>query len=153
MSEFFSSSSKDSFAVRAKQAKKSSATQIYLEPPARDGSQKVILHIGFQTRYIGKISGETFSAKRGPQHLFRKRAALGLSYDLLVNDDIFFRWIVIDYSGQKLVTSRRFWLAVGTLDHFVHAGFEKQVFLPLSRFGIAAARNFEAVAQAGLFHD
>ena len=126
-------------------------SQISLQPPKRDGGQTVVLRLGFETRFIGKLHHETFSCTRRQQHLHRRSNSLGLNYSLRTNPGISFKWVVVDFSGKMLVTSRRFWLARGHVYRF--SGFELQSFLPLCEFGIEKARAFEAVAQPELFHD
>lgn len=108
--------------------------------------KKIVLNLEFETRYIGVIctsSSGTFFCKRNTSHLFRKQNALGINYELLTSPLIEFKWIVIDFEGQKLITTRKFFLAKGKQFQFGKKGFELQVFLPLCEFGIEKARAFE----------
>jgi hypothetical protein len=123
-----------------------------------DGTYSVWLDLGFEKRYIGKLqiadqfgNPGTFFCKRSRRHLHQKTNSLGLNYSLLTNPQFDFKWIVIDFEGEKLVTSRDYWLAKGRNLQFGKAGFELQSFLSLSEFGIERARQFEAVQQLELF--
>lgn len=117
---------------------------------------KVQLNLEMQTRYIGKVdtAGDgTFLTARKPKHLFKKTNSLGINYSLLTDETISFRWIVIDYEGHKLVTSRLYMLTHGKCFKFGSQGFELQCFLPVDEFGLNKAREFEArqVIQENLF--
>lgn len=107
--------------------------------------KKVNLVLNGKSKQIGKIdfAGDgTFTAnKRNESHLFRKTNSLGLSYGLLKNESIKFKWIVIDYCGKKYVTSKEFLLKFGHVLHFNN--YETQIFLPLNLFGINLVREFE----------
>ena len=96
-------------------------------------------------RAIGWLSdnGDTFHTKRNPeQHFFYKLRAYGINYDLL--NEGRFTWIVIELPlGKRLVTSRRLFLAKGILLNFQQNKLERQLFLPVSEFGIDKAREFE----------
>lgn len=107
---------------------------------------EVVLHLEFEKRYIGKlvIQGDgTFSCKRNISHLFKKQNALGINYELLTSSSLKFKWIVIDFEGQKLITTRKYFLVKGKQFQFCKKGFEPQVFLPLDEFGIEKALAFE----------
>jgi hypothetical protein len=107
----------------------------------------VQLNLSFQTRYIGKIdfAGDgTFTTNRKSKHIFKKLNALGVNHSLLIDESIHFKWIVIEYEGRKLVTSRHYFLTHGKCYQFGKVGFELQCFLPLDKFGLNEAREFEA---------
>ena len=71
---------------------------------------------------------------------------MGFPYALLENDDIQFKWINIGLQGHRYCTSRKYFLHCG---HFRRYGdFELQIILPLDKFGINAAREFEAKGPA-----
>lgn len=119
---------------------------------------KVKLNLTFETRFIGTLdsSGDgTFTTQRKAQHLFRKLNALGINQELLTSSDIFFKWIVIDFEGKKLVTTRKYFLTKGKSIQFSSQGFELQILLPISEFGIDKARLFEAnkTIQSSLFDE
>lgn len=105
------------------------------------------LDLPMQRRYIGKIDtggdGGTFFTKRKQKHVFRKTNSLGINYALLNNPNIKFKWIVIDFEGRKLVTSRLYFNTYGKPFQFSKKDFELQVFLPIDEFGIEKARAFE----------
>lgn len=84
----------------------------------------------------------TFQTTRKLEHIFRKTQSMGLSYDLLTNEDIDFKWIVITLNNKSLVTSRAYFLQYGYIHQF--KGWDVQVMLPLNLFGIDKARAFDA---------
>lgn len=117
---------------------------------------QVQLNLEMQTRFIGKLDSAgdgTFITKRKAEHLFIKTNSLGINHSLLSDESIPFKWIVIDYEGHKLITSRLYMLTHGKCFKFGAQGFELQCFLPLSEFGLNKAREFEArqVVQESLF--
>lgn len=107
---------------------------------------QVQLNLPLQTRHIGKIdeAGEgTFFTKRGAQHLHRKTNSLGINLELVQRQDFKFKWILVEFNGKRLVTSREFLLYHGSIFDFSKAGFEKQIFLRLDYWGEERARAFE----------
>jgi len=94
-----------------------------------------------------------FSTYRTRKHLFRKTNSLGLNHQLLTSNEIKFKWIIMDFEEQMLVTTRQYFLAKGNVLIFGQQGFELQVFLPLSEFGKEKALAFEQTipAQPSLF--
>jgi hypothetical protein len=106
----------------------------------------VTLQLDHQTRHIGRIdeAGEgVFYSKRSEKHIHRKTNSLGLNLELVQRQDLPFKWIIIEFDGRKLVTSREFLLYHGSVFNFSKAGFEKQVFLKLDYWGEQKARDFE----------
>ena len=106
----------------------------------------VQLNLDAETRYIGKIdqSGEgTFRTKRSRQHLHRKTNSLGINLELVTRQDFPFKWIVIEFEGRDLITSKEFLLYHGSIFDFGKAGFEKQIFLKLDYWGVEKAIAFE----------
>ena len=108
---------------------------------------KVLLSLPSGERKIGFLDLSQpegiFLTYRTRAHLFRKTNSLGLNYQLLTSDIIKFKWIVIDFEGEKLVTTRKYFLAKGKALKFGQQGFELQVFLPLSEFGQEKALAIE----------
>lgn len=107
----------------------------------------VQLSLDSETRYIGKLdeAGEgTFYTKRCEKHVHRKLDALGVNLELLQRSGFHFKWILISYCGEELVTSRMFFLYHGSVFNFSKAGFEKQCFLKLDFWGRERAEAFEA---------
>ncbi len=105
---------------------------------------KVQLKLEFQTRYIGTLdtSGEgKFLTDRKAKHLFKKTNSLGLNETLLTSPEIDFKWIVINYEGKRLITTRLYFVTHSKV--FVFSGFEKQYFLSLELFGLDKAEDFE----------
>ncbi|MHB8578979.1 MAG: hypothetical protein ACYDA4_03850 [Ignavibacteriaceae bacterium] len=123
---------------------------------------QVQLNLEFETRYIGKLdtAGEgTLLTNRKPKHIFHKyggeQGSVGINHSLLTDGTIFFKWLVIDFSGRKLVTSRPYMLTHGKCFKFGSQGWDLQCFLPLEEFGLNKAREFEArqVIQENLFSE
>ena len=116
----------------------------------------VSLDLEHQRRSIGKIdfAGEgTFTTLRNERHLFRKTNSLGINYHLLADEKIPFKWIVIDYCGRKLISTRNYFLKKGKAFQFSKKGFELQIFVPINELNIHTAREFEAkqTIQGNLF--
>ena len=112
------------------------------------------LNLDFQSLFIGTLdtSGEgKFLTDRKEKHIFRKTHSLGLNEELLNSPELKFKWIVIDFEGKKLITSRLFFATHSKV--FIFRGFEKQYFLPLDEFGIDKAEKYEKSInkQLGLF--
>ena len=106
----------------------------------------VQLNLDAETRYIGRLdeAGDgTFYTRRSQQHLHRKTNSLGINLELVQRQDFHFKWIIIEFDGQKLITSREFLLYHGSIFDFRRAGFEKQIFLRLEYWGEDKARAFE----------
>jgi len=115
---------------------------------------RVKLNLEFQTRYIGTLdtsNGGKFLTERKEKHLFRKTNSLGLCEELLHSPDISFKWIIIDYEGKKLITTRLYFLTHSKV--FTFKSFEKQYFLSLELFGQNRAEDYEKSlgSQLGLF--
>lgn len=108
---------------------------------------QVRLNLEMQTRFIGKIdiAGDgKFLTTRKKKHLFRKTNSLGINYQLLKDETIPFKQIIIDFEGDKLITSRLYFLTHSKIYTFNKAGFETQAFMSLDLFGIQKAKDFES---------
>jgi hypothetical protein len=109
---------------------------------------KVVLSLSSGERVIGllDLTGKEgiFLTHKTRAHLFRKTNSLGINHQLLTSTKIKFKWIVIDYEGDKLVTTRQYFLTKGKVLKFGQQGFELQVFLPLSDFGKDKALAFKS---------
>jgi hypothetical protein len=128
---------------------------IVLKQTDRPNTMAVKLETKTESRLIGFIDsvGEgTFLSLRNEKQIFRKSNSLGVNYSLLTDKSISFKWIVLDYCHRNYVSSRDYFLINGTAMQF--DGFDLQVFLPLSEFGIDKARKFETekFSQQNLFN-
>ncbi len=106
----------------------------------------VQLNLDSETRYIGTLdeAGEgTFFTKRNQKHIFRKTNSLGINLELMQRPDFHFKWVVIEFDGGNLITSREFFLYHGSVYNFQRAGFEKQLLLGIELFGEERAKAFE----------
>jgi hypothetical protein len=104
----------------------------------------VALNLQREMRYIGTLdfSGEgTFYSKKTQKHLLRKENSLGINLELL--ERFPFRWIVIEYCGEQLVTTKAYFLAHSRIHRFGKAGFEKQRFMELRHWGKEKAIEYE----------
>ena len=88
-------------------------------------------------------SGDTFHCQRNPaKHLHYKSESYGFNYELL--RDGMFVWVFVHLPfNELLITSRNHILEKGSFLHFKNEGFERQIFLPLTEFGIDRARETE----------
>ncbi|HEX2867830.1 MAG TPA: hypothetical protein VHO03_12350 [Ignavibacteriales bacterium] len=107
------------------------------------------LNLHGKAKLIGMIdeAGEgTFISIRSSKekHGFHKGGSMGINYELLTSSLFNFKWIVIEYCGRKLVTTREYALQKGRVLQFSRQGFELQVFVPISEMNIQTAREFEA---------
>lgn len=107
----------------------------------------VKLTISGKSKFIGVLdesSEGTFIAVRKEKHLFRMNDSLGVNYELLSSGHIPFKWIVIDYCGQKLISTREYFLHKGKVMQFNKQGYELQILVPIREMNIHTARKFEA---------
>lgn len=119
---------------------------IQLIPTEHSHVFQVKLNLDNQTRYIGKLdtAGEgTFFTNRTEKHLFKKLHALGINYFLLSHSSIPFKNIVINYCGQKLQSTREYFLKKGKTFQFSKKGFELQQFVPIDELNLKTVRFFE----------
>jgi hypothetical protein len=96
-------------------------------------------------RNIGWFSenGDTFHCQRNPaKHLHYKSESYGFNFELLKDGSFVWVYIHLPFGGL-LITSRNHILKNGSFLHFNKVGFEKQIFLSLSEFGIDRARETE----------
>lgn len=117
----------------------------------------VKLNLEHQSRFIGvvDISHEgTFLTTKTLKHLFRKTNSLGINYSLLSDDNIKFKWIVISYNGQKLISTRNYFLKKGKAYQFSNKGYELQIFVPIDELNLQTVKRFEQsfVIQEDLFN-
>lgn len=128
---------------------KNHANSIQLVQTDRPHVYHVKLNLQGKVRLIGIIdeAGEgTFISIRNSKekHGFHKDGSMGINYELLTSGNIHFKWIVIEYAGRKLVTTREYALQKGRVLQFSKQGYELQVFVPISEMNIHTAREFEA---------
>lgn len=109
-------------------------------------SGTVFLQLFDRKRNIGSISadGQTYTKSINPSlHIHRKTNSIGFNNDLLRSGS--FHWVTVKADGYSpLVTSRQYILEKGFFLHFKADGYEKQIFLPVTEFGIDKARQFES---------
>jgi len=106
----------------------------------------VQLKLEHQTRYIGKIdiTGDgTLITTRKEKHLFKKTNSLGINYELLIDSKIKFKWIIISYNKQKLISTRNYFLKKGKPFQFSNKGFELQIFVPINELNLNITQQFE----------
>jgi hypothetical protein len=122
------------------------SNEIELLPTKHSGLFIVKLRLEHQTRYIGKIdiAGDgTLITTRKEKHLFKKTNSLGINYELLIDSKIKFKWIIISYNKQKLISTRNYFLKKGKPFQFSNKGFELQIFVPIDELNVNIAQQFE----------
>ena len=121
--------------------------------PIRNKVELVELKLPSGPRRLGSIhiEGRTFKSTRRREHILRNGNAICLNEELVKSDK--FDWIVIEVGQQKYVTSTDFLLEFGSRICFGKAGFEVQISLPLSLWGIEKVRQYrnEKASQLNLF--
>lgn len=113
-----------------------------------NGTVKLPLPSG--DKYIGKISGDTYTKKIKPSlHKFNKTNSIGFNYELIEQGQ--FRFIkVLSDDGNIYETTRNYVLHFGKVQTFFKSGNEKQIFLPISEFGLDKALNYEKTLNSQL---
>ncbi len=105
-------------------------------------SGTVKLSLPFGDRFIGKVSGDTYSKKVNPDlHKFNKNNSIGFNYELI--DEGSFRFVQIEYGKQILNTTRLYILHFGKVSRFYKQGLDKQIFLSVDDFGLKRALDYE----------
>jgi len=120
---------------------------VNLIPTRNPNRFKIQLLLPSETRYIGFLdsSGEGyFITEKKKQHLYRKFNSFGVSYDLLHNPNIEFKWIVIRYQGDEFISTREYYLQKGKPTNFTNRGFELQLHVSLEELNIETVNKFEA---------
>jgi hypothetical protein len=123
-----------------------STQQLRLTPTKYQHVYNVQLVLDSGLRFIGTLdqAGEgTFYTKRSSKHVYRNSNSLALNYELLQRPDFKFKWIIIEFDGRRLTSSKEFFLRYGARLNFKRAGFEKQISLRLDLFGESKAKDFE----------
>jgi hypothetical protein len=110
----------------------------------QNGIQPVELQLPTGPRMLGSINvaGRTFKTSRKKEHILREGRSIAINEGLLNSGK--FDWIVVDVQGSdsKFVTSVDFIRTFGQKICYGKAGYEVQVFLPLSYWGLEKARQF-----------
>lgn len=117
---------------------------IHLTPTKRQGIYYIELHLPHQTRYIGYLNtkiGERFK-KVKKTNLFEKQNGLADALELYTNNIKFpFKTVKFVLDGKTYETTREYFLKFGQIFQFT--GFEKQIFLPLEKWGLPQAIKYE----------
>jgi len=106
----------------------------------------VKLSLENETRYIGTLdtSGNgTFITVRKKNHLFRKRNSLGISYELLKDETIVFKNIIVVFEGANLESTREYFIEKGFVVNFSNKGYELQIHVPIDELNKESIRRFE----------
>ena len=139
-----------------KQLKKSESN-IKLIPTKNPNRFTVQLDLPSGKRYIGHINtaGDgAFITEKQKKHIYRKYNSFGVSYDLLHNPNIEFKWIIIMYQGNEYTSTREYYLQKGKITNFTNKGYELQLHVPLEELNIETVNKFEATKpnQLNLFN-
>lgn len=84
-----------------------------------------------------------FTPRDLKKHVFRKNNGLGINYDVLKDPFDYFDFIVINLSGQIIRTTKEYFVHNGLFLHFGKNQLEKQVFLPIEKFGLEIAEQWK----------
>ncbi|MBI1931580.1 MAG: hypothetical protein HYS24_03510 [Ignavibacteriales bacterium] len=106
--------------------------------------QSIIARLNGEERYVGNIdiSGEgTFQSSRKENHVYRKTNSLGIAYAVLNDERLEYRWIVLNFMGRALVTTRNYFQKNCHIRHYNN--YELQCFLPIEKFGRRIAEEFD----------
>lgn len=108
--------------------------KVFLTLPGKDYKSK---------RCIGEIRDNGFHTLRNQNALFRGfNGSFGFNYELL--RDYAFKYVIVSLSnGQTLETTRLHILKNGKFLHYQQNQLERQIFLPLSEFGLDKANESE----------
>lgn len=112
-----------------------SSGQVYLTLPDKQYKGR---------RCVGEIKKDTFHCERNPErHLFRQfGGSYGFNYELMRDGS--FKFVIVHLPfGEQLLTTRQHILNKGKMLNFQRNQLEKQIFLPISEFGIDKAKGSE----------
>lgn len=118
-----------------------------IQPGRTEGTYAVFIRLPHRRAYIGELRPQgdgTFYRRIDPKkHIHRNSDSIGICASLLEAPDLPFRWIVVDSPQHgKLITTRSYLLAHGVRHSY--RGYEPQLFLAISGWGVEVARNWEA---------
>ena len=136
---------------------KDSESNVKLIPTKNPNRFTVQLELLSEKRYIGYLdtSGDGyFITEKQKKHLYRKFNSFGVSYNLLHNSNINFKWIIIKYQGIEYISTRDYFKHKGKVTNFTKKGFELQLHVPLEELNIETVNKFEATRpiQLNLFN-
>lgn len=94
-----------------------------------------------KARNIGEISGGVYRKFISPRkHTHNKSNSVGFNYRLIRDGG--FRYVCVHIGTREYWTLREFILAHGFFQHYKKSGFERQILLNYSMFGIERARKW-----------
>jgi len=136
---------------------KNSKSNIKLIPTNNPKRFTVQLDLPSGKRYIGYINtaGDgAFITEKQKRHIYREYNSFGVSYDLLHNPNIEFKWIIIMCQGNEYTSTREYYLQKGKITNFTNKGYELQLHVPLEELNIETVNKFEATRpnQLNLFN-
>ncbi len=123
-----------------------SQSKIKLVPTTNKNRFRIQLSLPTETRYIGFLdtSGEGYYiTERKKKHIYKKFNSFGVSYDLIHNPNIEFRWIIIRCDGQEYISTRDYFRVNGKVSNFTNKGFELQLHIPIDELNIESIEKFE----------
>jgi hypothetical protein len=124
----------------------SNQNKVNLIPTGNKKRFRIQLSLPTETRYIGFLdtSGEgSYVTERKKKHIYRKFNSFGVSYDLIHNPNIEFRWIIIRCDGKEYLSTRDYFRVNGKVSNFTSKGFELQLHIPIAELNIEAVKQFE----------
>jgi hypothetical protein len=96
-------------------------------------------------RRIGTIYHDKrtfFTVRDRSKHVFRVNNGLGINYEVLKDPNGYFDNVVINLSGEIIRTTKEFFIHNGMFMHFGKNKLEKQVILPIDKFGLELAEKW-----------
>ena len=123
-----------------------SRTKINLVQTTHTNLFRIQLLLPSETRYIGFLntSGEgSYVTERKRKHIYRKYNSFGVSYDLIHNPNIEFKWIIIRCEGKEYISTREYFKAKGKVSNFTNKGFELQLHVPIDELTLESVKQFE----------
>jgi len=125
---------------------KNSKSNVKLLPTQNPNRFTVQLVLPSEKKYIGYLatSGDGYYiTERKKKHLYRIYNSFGVSYDLIHNPNIEFKWIIIKCEGQEFISTREYYKQKGKPTNFTKKGYELQLHVPLEELNIETVKQFE----------
>ena len=121
---------------------------IHIIPTKNSQRFKIKLILPQSERFLGSLdtSGEVhFVTARKPEHIYRRYNSFGINYDLIYDDRIEFKWIIIKCDSKEYVTTREYVKKKGKPTSYRKKGFELQLHVPLDELNNETIQEFEQV--------
>jgi hypothetical protein len=121
-------------------------SKVKLIPTGNKNRFRIQLSLPTETRYIGFLdtSGDGhYITERKKKHIYKNFNSFGVSYDLIHNPNIEFRWIIIRCDGKEYISTRDYFRVNGKVSNFTNKGFELQLHVSIDKLNIETIEKFE----------